>query len=281
MLRLQDLQRRFDRAAARFDDADFVHSVTRDGLLARLDPLVLEATTILDLGSATGATGRLLRQRFRRAQIVAFDLSRAMLLVARKNRPWFSKSTFVQGSARQLPFADATFDLVVANLLLPWEPEPQAIFEQVARVLKKGGVFAFATLGPDSLREIERAWAAVDSSVHVNRFPDMHDIGDGLVRAGLADPVLDVDRLGISYKNADKLFADLTNCGGRNALAGRARGLTGRNRFQAMRDALSAPQADGRILLDLELVYGHCWGCGPKNDPGNVRIDAKRIPLRR
>lgn len=281
MLRLQDIQRRFDRAAPDFDNADFVHSVTRDGLLSRLEPLLLQAETILDLGCATGVTGRLLRRRFKRAHIVSFDLSRAMLGIARKNRPWFSRSTFVQGNARRLPFGDASFDLVLSNQLLPWEPEPQALFEQVARVLKKGGVFAFATLGPDSLREIARAWASVDDGPHVNRFPDMHDIGDGLVRAGLADPVLDVDRLGVSYASADKLFADLTRSGGRNALAGRSRGLVGRRRFRAMTDALSAAAAGGRIVLDLELVYGHCWGCGPKNDPRNVRIDASRIPLRR
>ncbi len=281
MLRQSDIQRRFDRAAPQFDDADFVHAVTRDGLLTRLEPLLLQPASILDLGSATGATGRLLRRRFRKAHVVSLDLSHAMLHVARKNRRWFSRASFVQGSANQLPFADASFDLVVANQLLPFAPEPQAVFEQVSRVLKKGGVFAFATLGPDSLREIERAWAAVDDRPHVMRFPDMHDIGDGLVRAGLADPVLDVDRLGVSYENTDKLFADLTRSGARNALTGRARGLTGRARFEAMTGALAAARSDGRIQLELELVYGHCWGQGPKNAPGRYQIDVKDIPMRR
>lgn len=281
MLRLHDIRRRFDRAAPDFDSADFVHAVTRDGLLARLEPLLLQPVTILDLGSATGATGRLLRRRFKRAHVVSLDLSRAMLGIARKNKPWFSRSAFVQGNAQQLPFADATFDLVVSNQLLPWEPEPQAIFEQVSRVLRKGGVFAFATLGPDSLREIERAWATVDDLPHVNRFPDMHDIGDGLVRAGLADPVLDVDRLGVSYDSTDKLFADLTRSGGRNTLTNRDRALVGKHRFRAMAEALTSARPDGRIVLDLELVYGHCWGSSPKNDPSNYKIDADRIPLRR
>jgi malonyl-CoA O-methyltransferase len=115
----------------------------------------------------------------------------------------------------------------------------------------------------------------------VNRFPDMHDIGDGLVRAGLADPVLDVDRLSVSYDSADKLFTDLTLAGARNALVGRGRGLLGRARFNALKQALATPGSDGKILLDLELVYGHCWGAGRRNDPGNYAIDANRIPLRR
>ena len=281
MLRLHDIRHRSDRAAATFDEADFVHAVTREGLLTRLEPLLLQPTRILDLGCATGATGRLLRKRFKRAHIVSLDLSRAMLGAARKNRPWLSRMSFVQGNARRLPFATGTFDLVAANQMLPWEPEPQTVFEEVARVLKKGGVFAFATLGPDSLRELDNAWATVDSQPHVNRFPDMHDIGDGLVRAGLADPVLDVDRLAISYEDPARLFADLTRIGARNTHQARGRGLMGKDRFRAMTGALKAAGSDGPILLDLELVYGHCWGSGPRRDPANYRIDANQIPLRR
>jgi malonyl-CoA O-methyltransferase len=266
MLRLRDIQRRFDRAAPHFDGADFVHTVTRDGLVGRLEPLLLQPQTILDLGSATGATGRMLR--------------RAMLGAARKSKRWFSRSTFVQADAGQLPFADESFDMVVSNQLLPWAPDPQVVFEQVSRVLKKNGVFAFATLGPDSLREIAKAWAAIDDRAHVNPFPDMHDIGDGLVRAGLRDPVLDVDRLQVSYETPDRLFADLTRAGARNALTGRGRGLVSRRRFKVMTDTLASGRADGKIVLDLELVYGHCWGGGPRNDPMNYKIDADRIPLR-
>lgn len=281
MLHLRDIRRRFDRAASRFHDADFVHAQTRDGILARLDPLLLDARSILDLGSATGATGRMLRQRFRRAQVVALDLSHEMLVEARRKKAWLSRSSMVQADAARLPFADGAFDLVVANQLLPWAPDPQPIFVEVARVLKEGGVFAFATLGPDSLREIERAWASVDSAAHVNRFPDMHDIGDGLVRAGLSDPVLDIDRLAVSYSSPDRLFADLTAAGARNTLADRARGLAGKAAFRAMRDALTAGGTDGNIVLDLELVFGHCWGAGAKSDPGNYRISADQIPRRR
>lgn len=281
MLRLRDIQRRFDRAAADFTSADFVHTVTRDGMLTRLEPLLLRPATILDLGSAVGATGRLMRKRFKRAHIVSLDLSHAMLGVAQHDKPWFSRSTFVQGDAHRLPFADATFDLVVSNQMLPWVPEPQPVFDEVSRVMNKGGVFAFATLGPDSLRQIEQAWASIDDQRHVNRFPDMHDIGDGLVRAGLADPVLDVDRLNVSYDTTDRLFADLTRAGARNSLSGRGPGLLGRARFQALKSALGAARSDGKVLLDLELVYGHCWGTGPRNEAGNYKVDANQIPLRR
>lgn len=280
MLRLRDIRRRFDHAAAGFHNADFVHAVTRDGLFRRLQPLLLKPETILDLGSATGAMGRLLRKRFKRAHIVSLDLSHAMLERGRRDRPWFSRSSFVQGDAHQLPFTGASFDMVIANQVLPWAPNPQPVFDEVSRVLRKGGVFAFATLGPDSLREIGRAWAGIDAGEHVLRFPDMHDIGDGLVRSGLRDPVLDVDRLAVTYESADSLFADLTRAGARNVLADRSIGMVGKRKFQAMTDALTASEADGKIMLDLELVYGHCWGSGPKNDPAHYEIDANSIPHR-
>ncbi len=281
MLRQRDIRRRFDRAAASFDSADFVHAVTRDGLVARLDPMLLQPATVLDLGSATGSMGQALRRRFKRAHVVSLDLSGAMLTEARRKKSWLSRASFVQADAEFLPFAEGTFDLVVANQLLPWLPDPQRAFTEVARILKKGGIFAFAGLGPDSLQELGRAWAGVDDRSHVNRFPDMHDIGDGLVRAGLADPVLDVDRLRVSYEDPGKLFADLTQAGARNTLADRARGLTGKGRFRTMARALEDNGAGGGILLDLELVYGHCWGAGPKNDPTAWRVDASQIPLRR
>ena len=66
----------------------------------------------------------------------------------------------------------------------------------------------------------------------------MHDLGDGLVNAGLRDPVLDVDRLEISYRDTNRLFADLTAAGARNSLTARPPGLTGRGRFAAMSKAL-------------------------------------------
>lgn len=280
MFRLRDIQRRFDRAAASFDDADFVHAVTRAGLLARLEPLILEARSILDLGSATGSTGRALRKRFRGAHIVSLDASFRMAARALAGRGWLSKASSVQADANRLPFADGVFDLVIANQLLPWLPDPEAAFSEIARVLRPGGVFTFASLGPDSLHELRRAWAGIDDGAHVHRFADMHDIGDGLVRAGLADPVLDVDHLSVSYEDADRLFSDLAGAGARNALPQRPRGLTGRRRFAAMRRALLDATGDGRIVLDLELVYGHCWGTGPRKNPADYRVPASGISRR-
>ncbi|MCH8134831.1 MAG: VWA domain-containing protein [Proteobacteria bacterium] len=178
-------------------------------------------------------------------------------------------------------FADQSVDVVFANLLLPWVNEPAEVTLEVSRVLRKDGLFVFASLGPDSLLEIRNAWAGVDDCSHVNRFLDMHDVGDLMVRAGLSDPVLDVDRLTVSYKDADDLFRDLTAAGARNSLQNRNRSLVGRQRFGAMRQRLENTGSDGTIELDLELVYGHCWGGRPPLPEGDVRIDASAIAVRK
>jgi len=280
MLNRQHIRRRFERAAATFDGSDFVHAVTRDGLLTRLEPLLIEARTIVDLGAATGAANRALEKRFKGATVISIDIAHGMLQRAREKRSWLSKAAFAQASADALPLPDESIDLVFSNLLLPWAADPVPVFSEVARILRKGGVFAFATLGPDSLREIRRAWSSVDNHAHVNRFLDMHDLGDGLVNAGLRDPVLDVDRLTVRYKNSARLFADLTAVGARNALSERAHSLTGKHRYAAMVAALDDMTVNGDVTLDLELVFGHCWGAGPKMDPTNYRIDATQIPVR-
>ena len=281
MFNEQHTQRRFERSANQFDDADFVHGVTRQGLLDRIDPLLIDAKTVLDLGAATGSANRALQKRFPKAKVIALDVAHNMLQAARHKRRWFSRAAFVQADAYQLPFADQSVDVIFCNQMLPWIGDLDRLFVEIARVLRVGGVFAFATLGPDSLQEIRRAWRSIDDEQHVIPFPDMHNLGDGLVNAGLADPVLDVDRLAVSYSHPKDLLRDLTATAARNSLQERRRQLTGKRRFDAMLAALASNEDTGRIVLDLELVFGHCWGVGPKKDPLNYRIDAGHIPIRK
>ena len=282
----RDVRRRFDRAASSFDSVDFVHAVTRDGLFTRLEPLVLDPKNILDLGSATGAATQQLRQRFGRPHIVSLDISGSMLRQSLRKQTWRSRiiggrSSPVQADASLLPFGDASFDMVFSNQLLPFVDEANSVFTEANRVLREGGVFAFATLGPDSFQEISRAWSTVDQCAHVNHFPDMHDIGDAAVRSGLRDPVLDVDRLTVRYQGYRKLFADLTAAGARNTLRERNKSLVGRDRFGQVVAALQGGTDDSTIELDLELVYGHCWGGGVRQEPSNYRIAPTDIPRRR
>lgn len=269
--------RRLDAAAPRFDEHAFVHAVTRQGLVDRMAPMTLAPRQVLDLGTATGASIPVLRKRFPGARICAIDLSLAML--ARHRPGWIRRHARICASADALPLADDSVDVVFANLLLPFVDDPGAVFREVARVLCSDGLFAFASLGPDTFRELREAWAGIDDRAHVADFPDMHDIGDELVRAGLRDPVLDVDRLAISYQDPSRLFADLTGTAARNVLDDRPRGLAGRERIETVTGRLFG--RDGRLDAELELVYGHAFGGRPMQARGPIAIDPSSIGRRR
>lgn len=278
--RRRDVRRRFDRAAASFDDADFVHRVSGDGLLERLEPLTVEAQRVVDLGAATGSLSLQLARRFRGSRVLAVDQSLPMLARARRRHTRFSRVREINAVAEALPLPAGSIDVVVANMLLPLIAEPGAVLGEVARVLRRDGVFAFATLGPDSLGELREAFAG-DGLAHVMPFADMHDVGDALVRAGLRDPVLDVDRLAVSFADPGALYRDLGAAGARNALAGRRPTLTGKDRFGRAEAVLAKRFGGGPLEITLELVYGHAFGGTPRGPAGEFVVPIEEMRRRR
>lgn len=280
-LRPRDLRRRFDRAAAEFPRADFVHRHAADGMFERMSPMLVDVSHILDAGAANGAASRALARRFRGSRVISLDASFPMLRQARRSRPRFSRIREVQANAVLPPLRTGSIDLVFANMLLPYIDDTAAFFTSVARVLRKGGLFVFSSLGPDSLAELREGWRSTDGGEHVMTFSDMHEIGDALVACGLREPVLDVDWLTVTYDDLPSLFADLTATGSRNTLRGRRRTLTGRRTFERLRQNLAERFGDGPLALPLELVFGHAWGAGPPMPPGEYALDVARIGRRR
>ena len=280
--RRREVRRRTDASVAGSDD--FLSARTREELLSRLALTATRPRRVLDAGAATGRASAELARRFRGCRVVSLDLSPARLAAARRSHGRFARRDEVAGDAARLPFRDRVFDMVFANLLLPWFGDPAPVLAEAARVLRPEGLFTFASLGPDSFRELREAWRAVDEEEHVQAFPDMHDLGDALMRAGLRDPVLDVERLTVTYAEPAALWRDLTAAGARNTLAGRSRGLATPARFRRLAEAWERMRdEDGRLPLTLELVYGHCWGGSglPGADAdGAVRISPQQIMRR-
>jgi malonyl-CoA O-methyltransferase len=271
-------RRRFARAVATFDAACAVHDETRARLLERLDYLRIDPRVAVDVGSATGRGARALAQRYPAARVLALDSSLPMLGAARA-----AGLTAVAGDAERLPLASRSAQLLLANLVLPF-CAPPALFAEAARVLDDGGLLLFATLGPDSLQEIRRAWAAVDRGIHVHAAFDMHDLGDLALAAGLADPVLDADRLVLTYADAAALFRDIAQCGAANVAAGRARGLMGRGRWAAFERALLGARTGPRLEITIEIVLGHAFGRGRGRrepvDRSEIGVPVERIGRR-
>jgi malonyl-CoA O-methyltransferase len=174
----------------------------------------------------------------------------------------------VCADAERLPFADGAVDLILSNLMLQW-CDPDHAFAEFRRVLAPNGLLSFTSLGPDTLRELRSAWKAADSHTHVNQFIDMHDVGDALVRAGFASPVLDVERYTLTYLDVRRVAADLKATGARNSTMGRPRGLTGRRKLEALEVAYETFRRDGRLPATYEVVYGHAWApvAAARRDP--------------
>jgi malonyl-CoA O-methyltransferase len=253
------MRRSFGRSAHSYDAAAVLQQRVRDELLGRLDLVRLEPAVVLDLGAGTGHAARALKQRYRSSQVVALDLAEGMLREAGRRQSLWRRFRRVCGSAAALPLRDASVDIVFSNLMLQWCNDPDAVFRECRRVLRPGGLLTFTTFGPDTLLELRRAWAAADAHTHVNRFLDMHDLGDSLVRSGLAEPVLDVERYTLTYAEAGELMRDLKAIGARNANAGRPRGLTGKRALAAMVGAYESCRRDGRLPATYEVVYGQAW----------------------
>jgi malonyl-CoA O-methyltransferase len=254
----------FDRASTSYEAAAVLQARVADELLNRLELFKCTPGVVLDLGAGTGRMTSELKRRYRRALVVALDLAPGMLRQARKHQQLFRRFERVCGDAMRLPLADASVDVIVSSLMLQWCDPPDPAFAEIRRVLKPGGLVAFSTLGPDTLRELRTAWAEADGTSntynHVNHFTDMHDIGDALTRAGLSEPVLDVDRLQLTYPGALELMRDLKAIGAHNVTAGRPRGLMGRARLRRMQSAYETFRRDGRLPATYEVVYGVAWG---------------------
>jgi len=278
------VRRSFGQAARTYDAVAVLQARVRAELLGRLDLVRMEPAVALDLGAGTGHASLALKRRYRSSRVVALDVSHGMLAEAGRRQTLLRRFRRVCADATALPLRPASVDLVFSNLMLQWCNEPEAVFRECRRVLTPGGLLSFATFGPDTLRELRQAWTAADPHTHVNRFVDMHDLGDALLRSGFAEPVLDVERFTLTYETARDLMRDLKAVGARNANAGRPRGLTGRAALERMVAAYEALRREGRLPATYEVVYGQAW-CptstrGGSTPPAEVTVPLARIGRR-
>ncbi len=264
----QRVRNAFDKAASSYAAAAALQREVSSRLAQRLDYIKLKPQRVLDLGAGVGISTGLMKQRYPGAEIIAVDFALGMLAELKKNAgffrkpvPVFRKPIPVCADASALPFADNSFELIFSSLTLQWCPDIKAVFAECLRVLKPGGLLLFSTLGPDTLKELRASWEAVDRGMHVNRFLDMHDVGDALLAAGFGDPVMDNEYLTLTYKSVLQLLRELKLLGANTVLGDQPNRLTGRQHFQAMQDAYRDFCTEpGVYPASYEVVYGLGWG---------------------
>lgn len=261
----------FGRAANSYDAAAILQKQVREEMLSRLDLVKMHPQFILDAGCGTGAASLALQNKFKDAQVVSLDFALPMLQKTKQNLKDLGlinalKNLFkpqaqhlLCADIENLPLANASINLIWSNLAIQWCNNLDQAFQEFHRVLQAEGLLMFSTFGPDTLKEL-RAATSSENHTSVNRFIDMHDIGDALVRAGFSAPVLDVERFILTYDDVKSVMRDLKNIGAHNATEGRARGLHGRVFFAELAQKYEQfRQQDGKLPATFEVVYGHAW----------------------
>jgi malonyl-CoA O-methyltransferase len=284
------IRRSFERAAPTYDAAAFLQQEVARRLDEHLDGVLVDPARILDAGCGTGYAYGPLKTRFPKAMVVGLDIAHAMLreacvrhgppkgwrgLVSRLT-PNASHLTPVCGDLEHLPLKRDSIDLVWSSLALQWLDDLEATFRGVHRVLKPGGLFIFASFGPDTLKELRAATGDLDGHRHVNQFVDMHDVGDALVHAGFSHPVMEMEHLTLTYPELSGLLRELKAIGAHTVKQGARDGLMGKAAWRRLTDNYERFRVDGRLPATYEVVYGHAWaGAKDRLEDGRQVIQMK------
>lgn len=253
----------FEKAAPFYDAAAILQQEVANRLVERMDLMSMKPVSILDAGSGTGFVSQSIAERFPKAKITALDLAFNMLKQAKNKHTfkqrWNKQFRYVHAEVENLPFADASVELVISGLTMQWCQDLPKVFKEFKRVLAPGGLLMFSSFGPDTLKELRQCWAEVDDLAHVNAFADLHDVGDALLQSGFADPVMDMEMLTVTYKDVKTVMSDLKQIGAHNVMQGRSHNMTGKNKLQKMIQAYEQFRVDGLVPVSHEIVYGHAW----------------------
>lgn len=246
------VRRHRDRAAAQVGQVADILRDAAERLVDRLDDTNRRFATALDIGGR-GVVAPLLRARG--MQVVSCDLSPAMAAL--------SDGPAVAADEEFLPFAPASFDLVVASLSLHWVNDLPGALIQIRQALRPGGLFLASLPALGTLAELRQALTEAEAelsggaSPRVSPFPELRDCAHLLQRAGFALPVADQDELRLLYADPFALLRDLRAAGETGALRERSR--TPPHRFLLPAALSRLPTADGRIGVTLRLAMMTGW----------------------
>ncbi len=262
-------------------------------MLERLELVRLKPRYVLDAGAGAGEGANLLMKRYPGSSALVLDSACEVLkagvagqgMVGRIRRLFGRPAAeFICADFSALPLAGEGVELVWSNLALAWAARPALVFEEFHRVLTVDGLLMFSSFGPDTLRELRDAFSGVDDYPHTLHFPDMHDLGDMLVGAGFADPVMDMETFTLTYRDMEALARDLRRSGLSNSAQGRRRALMGKGRWATACHRYETLQRDGRLPATFEIVYGHAWKVAPRKKqkgPAIVNTELLKMPRSR
>jgi malonyl-CoA O-methyltransferase len=256
------IKRAFSKKATAYHQTALVQQESAERLDFNLSLSEKKPAKVLDLGSGTGMLTGLVADRWRDASIFCCDIAHGMNLEARNNLGTASVK-LLTGDAEELPYKDASFDMVVSNLAFQWVPSLPKLFKEVKRVLKDSGEFIFTTFGRRTLQELREAYAEAyeseraESPQHLKLFPAIHQLGDGLAKNGFEDAMVNADRLKEVYPDSFALLKSLQDIGAGGAFQTKNMGLGGRTILKKM-DHIYADrfsEGDDGVYATFEILF--------------------------
>jgi malonyl-CoA O-methyltransferase len=173
----------------------------------------------------------------------------------------------LQGRAQAMaqPVEDGAAQMVWANMALHTEPDPAATVKEWHRMLAVDGFLMFSCLGPDTAKELRSVYASLGWPPLSHPLTDMHDWGDLLVSTGFAEPVMDMERIVLTFETPERALQELRGLG-RNLHPARYAALRGRAWKKQLLRAMSEQMrnAQGQIALSFEITYGHAFKPAPR-----------------
>ena len=255
-----EISNSFNRSAASYERVAKIQQEIGERLFERLQYLKIQPRYILDVGCGPGIFLPKLKRLYPKAHVVGLDLAYLMLKQSQLKQKWRSRFDLVNCDMSKLPFANGSFDLIFSNQVLHWSNPLHKVLGELNRVLVKDGCLMFSTLGPDTFKELKRAFYEVDDFAHVNDFMDLHDIGDCLLKESFLDPVMDMEYLTAKYTTAMDMFRSLKDQGVKNIHTSRKKGLTSKRAWhQVVTKIQDLSLINNGVNLTYEIIYGHAW----------------------
>lgn len=258
------IQKKHNLNANDIKNIDFIYKEISARMIERLDYIKINPENILDIGSGLEIDSKSLGSRFPKSIIFELDFAINILRNSSPKKGLFKK--LFNGNSRQicadalhLPINSNSINLVWSNMCLPFISDLDAYFKEVRRVLAIGGLFLTTGLGVDSLQQLR------DVGLNTFNFPDMHIIGDILVKLGFTHPVTDLEYITLEYDDINQLLSDVRVIGSGNAIINKRTSLT-RKDYLDLKVRFDKLTKNGKIPLTLEVFYAHAW-------KDNVNID--------
>ena len=265
------IQQKHNINAKNLSKLDFIYQEIAKRMFDRLDYIKITPDVILDIGSGMGIDAKLLKSRFDKASILELDLSINVLKQYRTKQGLLKKllasdDKYICANAASLPIKSQSVNLVWSNLCLPYIDNMEVYFREIRRVLNLGGLFLVSGFGVDSLQQLR------DVGLNTYNFPDMHIIGDILVKLGFSHPVTDLEYITLEYDSVDQLLSDIRICGAGSEIKEK-RSYLSKTNYINLSKRFNEITKNGKIPLTLEVFYAHAW----KDNAGLDLPDNKKI----